>query len=134
MTSGDKEPIHERQAVGDKFFDAMQGPGYLTFVFVAAHGGFEIQAEQAAEKGLSAPSIIFAIMILALYWMWNRWKRQPWYNLLLLFVPVVAGFKLHAMFEDVAEGKQWLGWAALIAFMVVYLFLIKLVWSIGLID
>jgi hypothetical protein len=64
----------------------------------------EAVAGVAAEMGARGPAYLFSGIMLSLYVYNMARNRDPrWYNILLLFVPVVAGVLLHQMTDDLAE-------------------------------
>ena len=78
--------------------------GDILVAWIFVHIGMEGIAGYAADKGARGPGYLFVGITLALYLLnmvLNRDRR--WYNILLLFVPVVAGVLLHQMSEGLAE-------------------------------
>jgi hypothetical protein len=97
--------------------------------FIMGHVGMDFLAGKAADDGFWGPTYALIAMTLLAYGVWSLWRRQPWYNLLLLFVPIIGGMKLHEMFDDVAEGRYWLVMSGFFLYLIMYAWLaLKIFW------
>ena len=86
----------------------------LLSVFIFGHITMDTIAGAYIEYGGTyGPTYLLIAMTLVLCGIWTARKRQPLINLVMLFVPVAAGFMLHQMFEDFVDESRW--WIALLA-------------------
>jgi hypothetical protein len=105
---------------------------YRSGIFILAHLMMEALAGVAADVGYMGPTYLFIGLMLLAYLIHGKRRHQPWYKVLLLFVPLIAGVLLDEMFDalsdDLAEKHALLALLAPLAMAVVYAGLCICLW------
>lgn len=94
------------------------------WMFIVCHLGMEALAGVAADLGYMSPTYLFIGIMLLAYLIYLTRRRQPWYKLFLLFVPILGGIQLDEMFDDfsdnLAEKQPLLAFLVPIAVAIIY--------------
>jgi hypothetical protein len=79
--------------------------------FVAVHATMEVASGATAAAGIPGPVWLFVGLMLLAYLTYMRLDRQPWYKLVLVFLPIIGGILLDEMFDtfsdDLVERSPW---------------------------